>query len=121
MNQDAQEEYDLAQHSGAFYGAAPTSATPTDEDRAFRSITHSNNPDISALPDRSHGRFFENFFEKKKTSGTLNLNSESDDHLPPGFGQYDDFHTIDWQRDLARDRKRHRYFLIELSLKKSKK
>lgn len=25
------------------------------------------------------------------------------------FGQYDDFHTIDWQRDLARDRMRHRY------------
>lgn len=24
------------------------------------------------------------------------------------FTQYDDFHTIDWQRDLARDRMRHR-------------
>ena len=27
----------------------------------------------------------------------------------PGMGQYDDFHTIDWQRDIARDRTRHRY------------
>ncbi|XP_037069777.1 H(+)/Cl(-) exchange transporter 5-like isoform X5 [Pollicipes pollicipes] len=27
------------------------------------------------------------------------------------FGQYDDFHTIDWQRDLARDRMRHRYIV----------
>ena len=26
----------------------------------------------------------------------------------PGLGQYDDFHTIDWQRDIARDRTRHR-------------
>lgn len=26
----------------------------------------------------------------------------------PGIGQYDDFHTIDWQRDIARDRMRHR-------------
>ena len=26
----------------------------------------------------------------------------------PGLGQYDDFHTIDWQRDIARDRMRHR-------------
>jgi AGAP005777-PA len=26
----------------------------------------------------------------------------------PGFSQYDDFHTIDWQRDIARDRNRHR-------------
>ncbi|ERL84881.1 hypothetical protein D910_02304 [Dendroctonus ponderosae] len=25
----------------------------------------------------------------------------------PGIGQYDDFHTIDWQRDIARDRMRH--------------
>ena len=25
-----------------------------------------------------------------------------------GLGQYDDFHTIDWQRDIARDRMRHR-------------
>lgn len=27
----------------------------------------------------------------------------------PGLGQYDDFQTIDWQRDLARDRMHHRY------------
>ena len=27
----------------------------------------------------------------------------------PGLGQYDDFHTIDWQRDIARDRMRHRH------------
>ena len=27
----------------------------------------------------------------------------------PNLGQYDDFHTIDWQRDIARDRMRHRY------------
>ena len=26
----------------------------------------------------------------------------------PGIGQYDDFHTIDWLRDIARDRNRHR-------------
>jgi chloride channel 3/4/5 len=29
----------------------------------------------------------------------------------PGLGQYDDFQTIDWQRDLARDRMRHRYII----------
>lgn len=28
--------------------------------------------------------------------------------LGPGIGQYDDFHTIDWQRDIAKDRNRHR-------------
>lgn len=31
--------------------------------------------------------------------------------LGPGLGQYDDFHTIDWQRDVARDRNRHRSIL----------
>ncbi|XP_066148220.1 H(+)/Cl(-) exchange transporter 5 isoform X1 [Euwallacea fornicatus] len=29
----------------------------------------------------------------------------------PGIGQYDDFHTIDWQRDIARDRMRHRHIV----------
>ncbi len=27
----------------------------------------------------------------------------------PGLGQYEDFHTIDWQRDIARDSMRHRH------------
>ncbi|GMT15546.1 hypothetical protein PFISCL1PPCAC_6843, partial [Pristionchus fissidentatus] len=30
------------------------------------------------------------------------------DPLPPMFSKYGDFHTIDWQRDLARDRLRHK-------------
>ena len=34
---------------------------------------------------------------------------ESDDI--PGIGQYEDFHTIDWQRDITRDRMRHRYIV----------
>jgi len=31
--------------------------------------------------------------------------------LPPGIGQYDDFHTIDWLRDISRDRMRHRHIV----------
>lgn len=34
--------------------------------------------------------------------------AEAGDDIP-GIGQYEDFHTIDWQRDIARDRMRHRY------------
>lgn len=70
--------------------------TPTDEAEAdfINSIQHTANPDVSSLPDRSQG--------------TIHL-TESEEILPAGIGQYDDFHTIDWQRDLARDRKRHRY------------
>lgn len=37
------------------------------------------------------------------------MQGDSDDI--PGIGQYDDFHTIDWQRDIARDRMRHRYIV----------
>ncbi|XP_031639514.1 H(+)/Cl(-) exchange transporter 5 isoform X2 [Contarinia nasturtii] len=32
----------------------------------------------------------------------------------PGIGQYEDFHTIDWQRDIARDRMRHRYIVKKI-------
>ena len=35
----------------------------------------------------------------------------------PGLGQYDDFHTIDWQRDIARDRMRHRYINMYYNFK----
>ena len=43
------------------------------------------------------------------TSSTM---GPSADDLPePGMGQYDDFHTIDWQRDIARDRMRHRHIV----------
>ncbi|RWS27196.1 H(+)/Cl(-) exchange transporter 3-like isoform X1 [Leptotrombidium deliense] len=40
-----------------------------------------------------------------------NSQKDVDVDLPPGIGQYDDFHTIDWQRDIARDRMRHRSIL----------
>lgn len=39
----------------------------------------------------------------------VSVSADSDDI--PGIGQYDDFHTIDWLRDIARDRMRHRYIL----------
>ena len=35
--------------------------------------------------------------------------SQTGDIDIPGLGQYEDFHTIDWQRDVARDRMRHRF------------
>ncbi len=39
------------------------------------------------------------------------MGSSVDDLPEPGMGQYDDFHTIDWQRDIARDRMRHRHIV----------
>ncbi|KAB7504952.1 H(+)/Cl(-) exchange transporter 3 [Armadillidium nasatum] len=38
-----------------------------------------------------------------------------DEHELFGIGQYDDFHTIDWQRDIARDRMRHRHIVKKRS------
>lgn len=35
--------------------------------------------------------------------------SEIENENSVGFSGYSDFHTIDWQRDLARDRMRHRH------------
>lgn len=46
------------------------------------------------------------------TLGALSFYGSSEVHDEiPGIGQYEDFHTIDWQRDIARDRMRHRYIV----------
>ena len=56
----------------------------------------------SDMPYEIDGGTQENEHNSSKTSGWL-FGEEI-----PGLGQYDDFHTIDWQRDIARDRMRHR-------------
>ncbi|XP_054158814.1 H(+)/Cl(-) exchange transporter 4-like isoform X2 [Oppia nitens] len=45
--------------------------------------------------------------------GTAGLadNRELDGELPHIQSHYEDFHTIDWQRDIARDRMRHRFIV----------
>ncbi|XP_045476075.1 H(+)/Cl(-) exchange transporter 5-like [Harmonia axyridis] len=42
---------------------------------------------------------------------TISFGGVQDSSEIPGIGQYDDFHTIDWQRDIARDRMRHRHLV----------
>lgn len=37
--------------------------------------------------------------------------TNDDESQAVGFSGYSDFHTIDWQRDLARDRMRHRHIV----------
>ncbi|KAG6442792.1 hypothetical protein O3G_MSEX002552 [Manduca sexta] len=64
----------------------------------------------------SHGTF--QLYEHAARSSAANAHCDAvlfsgmqgDDDIP-GIGQYDDFHTIDWQRDIARDRMRHRYIV----------
>ncbi|KAG6442794.1 hypothetical protein O3G_MSEX002552 [Manduca sexta] len=50
------------------------------------------------------------FFSSTVGDAVLFSGMQGDDDIP-GIGQYDDFHTIDWQRDIARDRMRHRYIV----------
>lgn len=61
-------------------------------------ITHAGSSSESAAPG-----------DQADSSGGIGNASFNDDI--PGLGQYDDFHTIDWQRDIARDRTRHRYIV----------
>ena len=42
--------------------------------------------------------------------GSTNL-MDTLEELPLTMGQYEDFHTIDWLRDIARDRMRHRQIM----------
>lgn len=65
----------------------------SDTDEEMIDITTDAREDLSDVADKSHG--------------STNL-MESFDNIPPDVGQYDDFHTIDWLRDIGRDRLRHR-------------
>ncbi|XP_074649911.1 H(+)/Cl(-) exchange transporter 4-like isoform X2 [Tubulanus polymorphus] len=68
---------------------------PRDRDLSFSSLGYLESPD------------------SERGQGSTNL-MDTLDQLPPGIGQYDDFHTIDWLRDIARDRNRHRDILKKL-------
>ncbi|GFS45685.1 hypothetical protein TNIN_307361 [Trichonephila inaurata madagascariensis] len=48
---------------------------------------------------------------KKSIKGSIESKegSQEMEEFPPGIGQYGDFHTIDWQRDLSRDTYRQKY------------
>lgn len=58
------------------------------------------------LYSQEHTSSFEN--ESRSVASPAGSGEPAED-LIPGIGQYDDFQTIDWQRDLARDRMHHRY------------
>lgn len=65
--------------------------------------------DNSVRTSPTHTRFGRDFHSDHEGISFSGMTDTSDDI--PGIGQYDDFHTIDWQRDIARDRMRHRYIV----------
>jgi len=85
--------------------ASSASVNSSDEDMLDiqHSGTTSNMPTNGrSLPSPSRGG----------GSDEIPPNVAGGDELPEaGMGQYDDFHTIDWQRDIARDRMRHRHIV----------
>jgi len=44
-------------------------------------------------------------------AGSMNTLLDPLEDLPPGIAQYEDYHTIDWQREITRDRRRHRFIV----------
>lgn len=62
---------------------------------------------ISILQDITHAG---GSVSDQPNGGDLGGEGTMEENIP-GLGQYDDFHTIDWQRDIARDRTRHRYIV----------
>lgn len=63
----------------------------------------------------THSAFAREFNEPEGSILFYGGNSATDasDDIP-GIGQYEDFHTIDWQRDIARDRMRHRHVVKKI-------
>uniref|UniRef100_A0A182XML0 Chloride channel protein n=1 Tax=Anopheles quadriannulatus TaxID=34691 RepID=A0A182XML0_ANOQN len=58
----------------------------------------------------THTRFGRDFHHSDHEGISFAGMTDTSDDIP-GIGQYEDFHTIDWQRDIARDRMRHRYIV----------
>ncbi|XP_069193313.1 H(+)/Cl(-) exchange transporter 5 isoform X7 [Procambarus clarkii] len=67
--------------------------------------------DDSTLSSSACGGSMDSAQPGHQTANNSTFHLDSDEPEFPGIGQYDDFHTIDWQRDVARDRMRHRYII----------
>ncbi|XP_037905332.1 H(+)/Cl(-) exchange transporter 5 isoform X2 [Hermetia illucens] len=61
-------------------------------------------------PPPTHSAFGGGDYHDPEGAVSFYASQEVHDDIP-GIGQYEDFHTIDWQRDIARDRMRHRYIV----------
>ncbi|XP_047523768.1 H(+)/Cl(-) exchange transporter 5 isoform X5 [Pieris napi] len=80
---------------------------PSGEDDMVNINTGSQRAADTPTTPTSHGTF--QLYEHGTRYSDASATCEADDI--PGIGQYEDFHTIDWQRDIARDRMRHRYIV----------
>jgi len=85
------------------FGTSVDGLLRSQSDDEMLDITTGTTDDLRNVPNRSHG----NSNLLRNGGGNL-VESERMDAAEEDYGKYDDFHTIDWQRDVARDRLRHR-------------
>uniref|UniRef100_A0A1B0G3B8 Chloride channel protein n=1 Tax=Glossina morsitans morsitans TaxID=37546 RepID=A0A1B0G3B8_GLOMM len=104
---------EIHQHSTHFssYSRGST-ADNSDMERGRDFHGHHQSPQSQQPPQRTHPHVPTHSAFGDILDGGLSFYGSSEPHDDiPGIGQYDDFHTIDWQRDIARDRMRHRYIV----------
>ncbi|XP_048488458.1 H(+)/Cl(-) exchange transporter 5 isoform X3 [Plutella xylostella] len=107
------EEVDETTLHGATNGRGHGSTTPDD------SVDISPGVRDDGSTPTSHGTFrlYEHPHPGRGSSGDADWDAvifsamQGNTDEIPGIGQYEDFHTIDWQRDIARDRMHHRHIV----------
>ncbi|XP_068620027.1 H(+)/Cl(-) exchange transporter 5 isoform X1 [Battus philenor] len=90
---------------GLQQAAAASPTTPTNHG-TFQLYEHSGR-----ASNASSNSYIAQYFSSSTGDAVIFSGMQGDTDDIPGIGQYDDFHTIDWQRDIARDRMRHRYIV----------
>ncbi|CAH0716679.1 unnamed protein product, partial [Brenthis ino] len=110
---------------GTTYQSVYKKGANTNNGRGGHTSTEDDMVDITPGPHRAaetstptnHGTFQLYEHSGRNSNASANWDAvifsgmQGDTDDIPGIGQYDDFHTIDWQRDIARDRMRHRHIV----------
>ncbi|XP_047040475.1 H(+)/Cl(-) exchange transporter 5 isoform X1 [Helicoverpa armigera] len=98
-------EDDMVDITAGLHQATGGSVTTPTSHGTFQLYEHS-----TRNSNASTNSYIAQYFSSSAGDAVLFSGMSADDDIP-GIGQYDDFHTIDWQRDIARDRMRHRYIV----------
>lgn len=97
-------------------GRERTEPSQREEEDGLSYIASSSSPAlVHAEQNRKSSKYTKDGSVAYNGSSVIGVNEGDDtnveDSAPPVFSKYGDFHTIDWQRDLARDRLRHKYVM----------
>ncbi|KAH8379152.1 hypothetical protein KR009_003321 [Drosophila setifemur] len=101
---------DVIGGGGSSSGYHRETATESDTERDFGQSGNHHNQRTMHQHHHQHVPTHSAFGDPMDGALSFYGSSDVQDDIP-GIGQYEDFHTIDWQRDIARDRMRHRYIV----------